>query len=163
MPNRTLQHGGAAIAITGWAGQTLSLLAIMWPNALALKVDFVAAWCFAALFTIVLGIGLAMFAMSRGHTAAFGVLALSNIVGLMTIGALPDLMGDPADERIEFACPYCGERTMLSLEHAGKRGRCRACGEWIEVPGMLSQADLPRSHENEADEETAPPRDRDQV
>jgi DNA repair exonuclease SbcCD ATPase subunit/DNA-directed RNA polymerase subunit RPC12/RpoP len=39
-----------------------------------------------------------------------------------------------ASEPIEFNCPECGNHFLVSIELAGKLGRCRSCGHRVRVP-----------------------------
>ncbi len=35
---------------------------------------------------------------------------------------------------IPFACPYCGLRTEVAEEYAGRSGPCAGCGRIVSVP-----------------------------
>jgi len=39
---------------------------------------------------------------------------------------------------IEFSCPHCGNRIKAQDAAAGKRGKCRHCGQTVEVPSLES-------------------------
>ncbi len=51
----------------------------------------------------------------------------------------PAAVSEGAGATIPFTCPFCGLRTSVGREHAGKSGPCRGCGRMITVP-PLSQA-----------------------
>ena len=36
--------------------------------------------------------------------------------------------------RISFACDYCGKALSVKAEYAGRRGKCKGCGNSLEVP-----------------------------
>ena len=38
---------------------------------------------------------------------------------------------------LTFECPYCGRSQKAPEEHAGRFGRCKACGGRIKVPPLL--------------------------
>jgi hypothetical protein len=37
---------------------------------------------------------------------------------------------------IPFACPFCGLRTEVTEEYAGRSGPCAGCGRIIHVPSL---------------------------
>ena len=41
---------------------------------------------------------------------------------------------------IDFACPGCGERFSVADNAAGKRARCKKCGQELTVPAAKAQA-----------------------
>lgn len=38
---------------------------------------------------------------------------------------------------IRFDCPVCGEEISASEEHAGKTGKCKACGKPVQIPPVV--------------------------
>jgi ribosomal protein S27E len=46
----------------------------------------------------------------------------------------PQPQGSPAPSPIEVACDGCGHRTKVGLEVAGRRVRCKKCGQIFRVP-----------------------------
>jgi hypothetical protein len=48
---------------------------------------------------------------------------------------------------IDFACPHCGNRTLVADQYAGQTGPCARCGQMITVPqaGAMSPAGMPQA------------------
>ena len=44
---------------------------------------------------------------------------------------------------INFACPACGKAFDVKEEFAGRRTKCRGCGESIQVPAATTTAGIP--------------------
>lgn len=36
--------------------------------------------------------------------------------------------------KIQFECKYCGKKYSVSEEHSGKKGKCKQCGNQIQIP-----------------------------
>jgi hypothetical protein len=45
---------------------------------------------------------------------------------------------DPAEISVE--CPGCGKRFTVAAQHAGKRGKCKACGTMVTIPASSAPA-----------------------
>src|SRR5579872_1775854 len=56
----------------------------------------------------------------------------------------------PTPSKIHFRCPHCDKSISVAILHAGKRGKCPACAEVLQVPAALST-----DTGSEADEESA--------
>lgn len=60
---------------------------------------------------------------------------------------------------IEFACDHCGETIRYPDSHAGRQGRCPACGALVQVPRTpaepLPDEDVARAVRQQAEEAAA--------
>ena len=43
-------------------------------------------------------------------------------------------------DRVEVACPACGQRTAVARENLGRKGRCPACKEIFELKAPVKKA-----------------------
>lgn len=50
---------------------------------------------------------------------------------------------DNADIYIQHQCPYCDKRLFIPAKYAGRWGRCKGCGNPIEVPKLEKQQPNP--------------------
>src|SRR5690242_1157028 len=58
---------------------------------------------------------------------------------------------------ISVNCPGCGKRFSVAAQHAGKKGKCKSCGQVIEIPAPQQPAQEEDDLYDIAEPDTPPP------
>jgi hypothetical protein len=83
---------------------------------------------------------------------AFRVTTSASIIGI----EIRQSSGARGCQMIEVAC-NCGQRFSVSDDHAGKRGRCKACGRVVSIPMSLGALDIELQPESATDDGATSP------